>query len=76
MNYEVTISADDAIVALRFIDKYLHQGGTGFDALRLIDEYLHQGGTGFDAAALKRVADALGSADRIVIQPTGEETNA
>lgn len=59
MNYEVTISADDAIVALR-----------------LIDEYLHQGGTGFDAAALKRVADALGSADRIVIQPTGEETNA
>jgi hypothetical protein len=51
MNTEITISAADA-----------------GEALRLIQEYLFEGGTGFSAEALERAADALGNADRIVIQ--------
>lgn len=43
------------------------------EARKLLQEYLVQGGHGFDHAALERVADALGEADRIVIEDDDDE---
>jgi UDP-N-acetylmuramyl tripeptide synthase len=44
------------------------------EAMKLIQEYLYKGGEGLNYEALERVLQALGEADRIIIQQEGAET--